>query len=179
MEDLQKHFPDNYYKSLKKCVASLITDKKLFRVEDGIYTLSSRTISPEDLLREKYLIRNGVRIGIHDSKTLAYEMNLSTERPDTIYIMTNKESRTHGRKRTINGFSVHIRGNNILINDDNYKYIMVLEAIKYCWHYNSRHIDRIPQFIKDNRLSLQMFMSLLPSYTKNVQKQFNSIWRNV
>ena len=179
MEDLRKQFPDDYYKALKSSIKQLIAVGKLFRVETGIYTLTLRQIEPMTLLKEKYLVRNGERIGIYDSKSLAYKMGLSDEKPETIYIMTNKESMAHGRKRIINGLPVHIRGNSVIIDENNYKYVMVLEAIKYCFHYDAGKDYRIKQFIKNNNLAYEGFIGLFRYYSMNVRKLLLKMWEKI
>lgn len=178
MEDLRRFFSDDFYKTLKKGIQKLIREGKLFSVEKGIYTLSPKEFTPEELLTQKYILRNGKRIGIYDSKSLAYEMGMAEERSNTLFIMTNKESMTHGRTRTINGLPVHLRGNKILITEENYKYIMVLEAIKYSFHYDNSYNYRIPQFIQKHDLHLNGFISLLPFYSENVTKLLKNMWRD-
>lgn len=176
VEDLKKHFDKNYHIVLKSGIISLYKAGKLFRVETGIYMLTRNRIKPERRIREKYLIRNGKRIGIYDSLSLAYKMGLSTEKPKKLFIMTNVEPQTHGRNRTVNGIPVHLRGNKILITEENYRYIMVLEMIKYCWHYNSDGKYRILQFIRDNNLKIEPFLTLLPVYSSNVKNLFRKLW---
>lgn len=177
MEDLRTNFPDDFYKALKSGVKTLIRNGKLYRVETGIYTLSPIKLTPKELITQKYLVRNGKRIGIYDSKSLAYEMGMAKEPPDKLYIMTNKEAMTHGRNRIINGLPVHIRGNELLITEENYKFIMVLEAIKYNFHYDAGYNYRIPQFICEHDLHMKGFLSLLPFYSENVKKTLINIWR--
>lgn len=177
MEDLRTHFPESYYKTLKSGIKQLIKARLLFRIEPGIYTILIQKVTPLQLLREKYLVRNGNRIGIFDSKSLAYKMGLTDEKPDALYIMTNKESMEHGRRRIINGVPVHIRGNKLLIYEDNYKHIMVMEALKYCFHYDASRINRVLQFIKDNNLDLERFTGLMQFYSKNITNMFMKIWR--
>lgn len=179
MESLREQFPNNSPKMLKSGVHSLIQKKMLFRVDKGIYILSDRDVPVDKIIKAKYLVYNGTRIGIPDSKTLAYEMGLSTEKPDTIYIMSNKEATKHGRKIKIKGVPVHLRGSEIVINEENYKYIMVLQAIRYCWHYSTEHDCHIPEFIKKNRLSLDIFLSILPHYSETVIRQFQRYWRKL
>lgn len=92
--------------------------------------------------------------------------------------MSNKEGSLHGRHRTINGRSVHIRANEIIITENNYKYLMVLEAIRYCWHFDGSKKYHIIKFIKENQLTYNGFVPLLPYYSLKMQKMFIEIWRN-
>ena len=140
--------------------------------------LEPKEISPMEILTQKYLIRNGKRIGIYHSKSLAWEMGLLTEKPDELYIMTNIEASLHGRHRIINGYSVHIRANEIIITKDNYKYLMVLEAIRYCWHFDGSKKYLIVKFIRENQLSYNGFVPLLPHYSKKMRMSFIGIWRS-
>lgn len=176
MEDLRTYFPDDFQKALKSGVKTLISNGKLFRVETGIYTLSPRKFTPEELITQKYILRNGKRIGIYDSKSLAYELGMTKEKPDKLYIMTNKEAMTHGRNRIINELPVHIRGNELLITEENYKYIMVLEAVKYNFHFDAGYNYRIPEFIREHNLEMKGFLSLLPFYSENVKRIFLHLW---
>ena len=176
-EDLLKILGDKFKAVLTSNIRKLIADKKLFRIEPGIYTLTPQIVQSERLFREKYLVRNGHRIGFPDSHSLAYKIGLTKDKPDGIYIMTNAESDQSHRTLTINGYKVRLQGNKIIINDDNYQYLMVFEALKYCWHYGFQNIDKIPMFIKKNNLQLNGFLPLLPAYSNNINKQFRKIWR--
>ena len=178
-EDLKNKFSENFSSMLDNWTFKLLLKNDLFRVEPGIYTLTKQEIPPERLLKEKYLIRNGHRIGIYESKSLAYEMGLTSKKPDITYIRTNKESSKSHRRVTVNGFKIRLQGNTVIINDDNYKYIMVMEALKYCYHYNITNIHKIPQFIKENHLSLNVFLLLLPTYSNTIQQRFKKMWKGI
>lgn len=176
-DDLLKIFSKDFSSMLNNALLKLIRDKKLYRIEPGIYCLKPIHPSPKRLVTEKYLVRNGHRIGIYESKSLAYELGISNEKPEMMYIKTNAESHKSHRRLTVNGFAVRLQGSPIIITDDNYQYIMALEAIKYAFHFQADKNNCIPKYIKKNALSLNVFLSLLPSYSDSIQKQFRKIWR--
>ena len=175
-EDLINLFPKNLHQVLNNGTFKLLIKKEFYSIEKGIYTLTPQTVQPERLIKEKYLIRQGHRIGFFESKSLAYELGLTKDKPNIIYIMTNKESDQSHRRLTINGYKLRLQGNKLTITDDNYQYLMVLEALKYCWHYGLKNTNKISIFIKKNNLKLNRFLPLLPVYSDNIQKLFKKIW---
>lgn len=175
-DDLKEMFSKNYFFMLNNALFKLIRDKKLYRIEPGIYCLKNRKLSPKRLFMEKYLIRNGHRIGIFEKDSLAYELGILNEKPNMMYIKTNAKSYKSHHRMTVNGFSVSLQGNTITITDDNYKYIMVLEALKLSRRYpQEKKKKRILAFINKNNLSLDKFSQLLPSYNQNIQNKLSKI----
>lgn len=176
-EDLKRQLPEAQFNRIIYSIGRMVSNKKLFHIDSGIYALTPVTPSPAELLKQKYLVRNGKRIGIYYGQSLAYEMGLADKKPEVLYFITNGFGKSKGNIRTINGFRIHARGCPILINDDNYRYVMALEALKYCYVYGDARKYRIVDFIREHSLTIKMFTTILPYYSENVRRRFIKLWR--
>lgn len=181
IEDLHKTLPKEYKQVLLGSLSRLYKTKQLYRAGKGIYSLQPSQVNPMEILIQRTLIRKGNHIGIYNGKSLAYEIGILKEKPSTISIMSNTftsgtyKSSTPTYKCTMYGLSVSFTTSPITIGDNNYLYLMALQALRYCNHYGHEGLPYVTRFIRQHQLSAKGFESLLPYYTERVQKQLKTI----
>lgn len=180
IEDLHKELPEEYKQILLGNINRLFKNGYIYRVGKGIYSLTPN-IEAKKILVQRTILRKKQRIGIYNSKSLAYEIGILKNKPKIIYIMTN--SIGSGTKIPTNptykchlyGLTISFTKSPVTINNENYRYLMVLQALRYCNHYGHDGLPYVTNFIKQNNLSKEGFQSLLPYYTKRIQKQLKTI----
>ena len=141
---LAEHFGDELifaediqYKELQgdalyDVLSGLVKGNHLRRHATGIYTISEKTFSDDDLIVARYLKRYGHRIGFLRGASYAGMLGLA-DKPTGWHIATNKESfKTANRKTRFLGKDIHIKGMPVEITDKNY---IVLEAVDFLVQY--------------------------------------------
>lgn len=99
----------------------------LVHVATGVYYIGKQ-YDIEDVIVSRYLIRDGRHIGFLRGKSYAAAIGICAK-PSEWSIATNKEStKTPNRKIKFAGKSIHIKGSEVEINDNNY---LVLGAIDF------------------------------------------------
>ena len=181
IEDLHKALPKEYKHVLLGNISRLYKTKQLHRVGKGIYSMRSSSVEPLEILKQRNLVRKGKHIGIYNGKSLAYEIGILKQRPNTVSIMSNTVSSgvykttTPTYKCTLYGLSVSFTTSPVTINDENYQYLMVLQALRYCNHYGHEGLPYVTRFVLEHNLSHNGFKPLLPYYTKRIQNQLKAI----
>lgn len=143
--------------------------------------MRSSSVEPLEILKQRNLVRKGKHIGIYNGKSLAYEIGILKQRPNTVSIMSNTVSSgvykttTPTYKCTLYGLSVSFTTSPVTINDENYQYLMVLQALRYCNHYGHEGLPYVTRFVLEHNLSHNGFKPLLPYYTKRIQNQLKAI----
>lgn len=182
-EDLYKSFENKLTKNQFAHIINNIKNKIIFPVAYGIYLTEPRTVTTDEIIKQKYLYRKGKQIGIYNNHSLAYEMNIIENKPSRLYILINpKQINLITKKTYYTSFNIKVKKNiitfghsTITITNQNYKYIMVLQALRYCYHNNIKKIPSIIPFIINNNLKFQDFIPLLPHYSQQIQRLFNEL----
>ena len=125
-------FP-NYSKAyIFRLIKEAIFKNKLRKCSTGIYFIPSNTdnsfssISASNIAKYKY-INDGVNYyGIYSGLYLLNLFGISTQIPNTLSIITNKES-TRKRIIIINGFKFILRRSRFEITNNNYNYYTLLQ----------------------------------------------------
>ena len=113
-------------------LSNLVKGNHLRRHAAGIYTISEKTFSDDELIVARYLKRYGNRIGFLRGASYAGMLGLAAN-PTAWHIATNKESfKTPNRKTRFLGKDIHIKGMPVEITDNNY---LVLETIDFLIQY--------------------------------------------
>lgn len=76
----------------------------------GIYIKPDEDYTVEEVISERYLIRNGIHIGYLTGASFAYDLGLRSSPPERMSITTNKESMPHGRSITVLDVPLKIHG---------------------------------------------------------------------
>lgn len=114
-------------------LGSLCNAGKLTHIAFGVYAFPECTYQTEEIIRARYIVRQGHRIGFFRGEDYAYEIGLLTEKPEEWHIATNKESvKTPNRKTMFLGQAIHIKGMPEPITDENH---LILEAMDFLVQY--------------------------------------------
>ena len=162
--------PDMPYSIVKRAFETLHKNRKLYRHIEGVYSLTSFDVEPERIIREKYICRNNRAIGFLYGESLAYELGIIPEKPDTIYIVTNKESQLHGRVRNVCGQKIRIRGSETPVTDDNYKILQVLDMLRMRFRRGWNVYPKLKEFTEENKITLDNFAPYIELFSDHVKK---------
>ncbi|MCC8127216.1 MAG: hypothetical protein LIO92_07450 [Clostridiales bacterium] len=167
------------YSILKARIKDMANDGVIYRVASGIYALSLLEVSPERLIREKYLCRNGKTIGVYYRESIAYEYGLINEKPDIVSIQTNKESGLKGRLVNAFGQTIRLMGCRFKINDMTKEIaealnILSCSLMKIC----SGEISKAEaiKHIHGHALTYDMFLPYISTQNKTLQRWVKEIF---
>lgn len=161
---------------IKTRMQNLAKAGSIYNLMPGVYSFSNIMPDAERYIRERYLIRQGHVIGINASESLAYELGIFDEEPGTWYIMTNKESQTHGRKKTVMGIQIRIQGSPVLIMDSNADILKVLEMLKMRFKRGWDVYPALRKFVGDHNLSKDDFRPYLKYYSDHVGRDLETLY---
>ena len=167
------------YKQVKNVFKSLLIKGIVLRLRDGVYSFEEQVLEPERYLYERYIMRKGKRIGTFYGQSLAFELGIFQQRPETVYIMTNKESLTHGRKKTIMDRKVRIKGCEYAIDEDNYRILQVLDMLRMRYRFGWPVFDALVQFVQENDIAYQDFKPFLDAYADHVRNDLADLYSMV
>ncbi|MDD4121053.1 MAG: hypothetical protein PHG90_05690 [Clostridia bacterium] len=139
-----------------------IKENLIVRFENGIYYIPTKTIfglskiSPEKVLYRKYISNNREIFGYYSGLALKNIYNLTSQVPNTIEIVTNKEA-SRVREIYVGKQLVRLRKSRIPINRENVKYLSLLDLftrfnLKELSDYENKILKNI---IQENRLTFR------------------------
>ena len=100
------------------------------KLAPGIYTFSNNEILEKEIYENKYLIRNGERIGYYKGLSFAYDIGLTPTRPDITSICYNNEAGAHGRTKVYFGIKTKIHSTPVAVNNQNWPVIATMDFLK-------------------------------------------------
>ena len=167
--------------TIRKEIDRLIDKKYLQRIDNGIYTLLSfsvtgkvKSVDINKVFEKKFISDYLETYGYYSGLTLLNRLGISNQIPNVKEIVTNKEK---SRKRLvkINNFDVILRKPVIKITKENYLYLQFLDILKYLDNYN----DVDDKFLKtilvknyNNKLDLNTLQTYIKYYPSKVAKKF-------
>ncbi|MCD7762999.1 MAG: hypothetical protein LUI14_07335 [Lachnospiraceae bacterium] len=177
LEDL--HIKGIEYKILKVRLQELAEDSRLFHIAGGIYSLSRQEVSPDRLIQEKYLCRNGKPIGVYYRESIAYQYDLINQEPDIISIQTNKESGLKGRQVNAFGKKVRLTGCGFEINETTKEIaealnILSCSLMKVCSKEVAK--GKAKQYIIDHALTYNQFLPYISTQKPTIQGWIKEIY---
>lgn len=175
LEDI--HLADITYVNIKHAVSHLTQREILYKLAPGVYCFSDIKIDADKYINEKYLNRHGTHIGYLYGKSLAYSLGIIRNEPDMIYITTNAESQTHGRKKTVMNHKLRIQGSSVFITDENIPILEILDLLKTGFHFGYKVRPAINLLIAENNITKEDIKPYLPYFSENVQKAAAKLWR--
>ena len=156
------------YKELSK----LCNDGLLIRFEKGIYYIPKQTIlgpslmDPRKVIEKKY-IKNGTAImGYYSGSALLYQLELSTQVPNTIEIYTNNEP-TRARNVTVGTQKVILKKSRTEVNASNAAVFSFLELMNsmppsFFDEFRKLRIDEFIQKANISRTDITRYASVFP-----------------
>jgi hypothetical protein len=136
LEDI--HLPNVTYASIKSKMKLLVEKNQLKRLSLGIYTFPDAKFSIQEIIEERYICRKGKRIGYYYGQSFSYLLGLSDKKPDTYYIVTNKESQIHGRDVNFLGSICHVRHPRYEVTDENSHILSLLDITNNIKKYTDK-----------------------------------------
>ncbi len=131
-------------------------NKELIKFDTGIYFLPTKskigfsTITAEDVVNKKYIQNNDEVYGVYSGLKLQNMFSVTSQMPNTIEIVTNKES-MRCRKVIVDGRTVILRKSRCIIDKENaYAYTVVQLMSEIDINIDDRAKASILQYMKKN-----------------------------
>lgn len=141
-----------------KLIRKAEKERKIVNYCSGVYyiptktLLGTSTITIDDVINKKYISSNSETFGIYSGIKLQNMFNLTTQMPNTIEIVTNKES-MRKREITIDGRKIILRKSKCDITNDNVNEYTLLQLMTEAGDNIGNEVKkRIKKYIEDNKV---------------------------
>lgn len=151
----------------------------LYKLYRGIYSFNSSKISNDELFNEKFLIRNGNRIGYYKGFSFAFEIGLITDKPKETSICTNIEASTHGRMKSYFDVLTRIHASPLEIDNDNWICVATLDFLtssKYLG-FEYDELDPLWQWLRANDILCSDFDDYYKYFGSWVEKKLKQYFK--
>lgn len=167
--DIQKAVPQVTRGRVNQLIAEAIRSRKLVRYQQGIFYLPTQTafglskLSAQKVIEKKYLADQGDVYGIYSGIKLLNVFGLTTQVPNLIEVVTNREA-TKRRLVTIGTQQVVLKKARVPIDKRNVAALTVWE-IFHC--VKAGQIEALPlsgvrQYMRENNLTMRDLMEFAP-----------------
>ncbi|MCJ7841277.1 hypothetical protein MUB24_10265 [Lederbergia sp. NSJ-179] len=174
LDDLKSELDMNS-NTLRQSLKRAVDNGKLCRYEykDGIYfipnpksLLKKKTISVNKIISKKYLYKKGKRIGYLTGLSLANHLQLTTQNPGVVEIVTMNEA-TSIRIVKYNKRRIALRRSRVSeINENNYKVLQVLDLVNSFDKLSTKPFEEACESIIDYVQDVSMDKNELDDYLK-------------
>lgn len=155
LEDIKLQNDDGSYQQpaiIKNRIRELVESGIVIRVIPGIYVWPGKEYTTDELIEARYILRNGQRIGYYNGNSLAYQLGIITDKPETLYVASLKEASLHGRKITVLGRQIHIKQCEATITDKNYQVLQAVDIVHQAHHYGWDYRKPLLAFLESNKI---------------------------
>lgn len=158
---IQDNF-ENKFKTIYVYINRLVKENKLSQFIKGIYykpkqgTFGNKPLNINKVIEKKYICDNNGMKGYFAGAYLFNKIGLTTQIPKEIIIVTNECP--NGNDYYNKNLNVTIRRPKITINEENYKYLQLLDILTNKDHINIEVEDEkdiIFNYIKENNLDIE------------------------
>ena len=179
------NIPDMKPVSLRQQIKKLTEDGRLKRFDTGIYYLPKKSmfrfgsmLSPDDVIRQKYLVDDGCRCGYLSGMMFANQLGITTQVPVVYEVYTNKAT-TDYRDTTIGSQRVIIRRPYVEINDGNASILQFLDLMKEVRDIaeidGTELTDRLIGYMKANDLRFDILKQYFPYYPDRLYRNMYEV----
>lgn len=132
-----------------------IQNDEIMKHSTGVYYIPKKTVLgyskllPDKIITKKYIKNNDEVYGIYGGIYLENILDLTTQVPNIIEIISNNES-TRSRRITIDGREFILKKSRCEITKDNYKEYILLELLSK--KKPLMDIDTIKKYVEDNSI---------------------------
>ena len=179
------NIPDMKPVSLRQQIKKLTEDGRLKRFDTGIYYLPKKSmfrfgsmLSPDDVIRKKYLVVDGCRCGYLSGMMFANQLGITTQVPVVYEVYTNKAT-TDYRDTTIGSQRVIIRRPYVEINDGNASILQFLDLMKEVRDIaeidGTELTDRLIGYMKANDLRFDILKQYFPYYPDRLYRNMYEV----
>lgn len=172
-EDILECMQDYSRQRVYQLIAEAIKKETLVRFDTGIYYLPTITefgrsvLTVNDVVNRKYISDNGETFGIYGKFVIDLNFLVSSQVPNVIEVITNKESRDV-REIMIRGRKVILRKSRLPITSENESAYTLMELFNSIdirqYKEDSMVRESITNFIKEKKINGQAIYSLASSF---------------
>ncbi len=176
---------NNYSKiRVAQLIQEAVNDGKLERFENGVYYIPTKTVlgnsslSTTKVVEKKYIKNDREVYGFYCGLSFMNNIGITTQVPNTLEIMTNKES-TRVRKVKVKSQEVILRKSRIEVNKDNYIALQFLEFITSTnIEFLLKNKEKIGKYFVNNidKKQVLKFMTRYPSKTIKNLYSLELLW---
>lgn len=177
-QDLNKMNPSTMRQNLKR----LVDSEKLYRYKDGIFFipnpnsyLKKKTLSVTKIINKKYIYNNNETIGYVTGISFANSLQLTTQNPGMVEIVTNKET-NRSRIVNFNKRKVGLRRPRVEVNESNYKLLQVLDLLNNYESLTFKPIEevneKITKYLKETDFKRELINECLSNYPTKAANRF-------
>lgn len=177
LEDLAKEVQFISYENLRKTMKRLTDENKIKRFNRGTYfipkpnpIIQANSISINKVINKKYIIKGKIRVGYITGLAFANSLRLTTQNPGNIEIVTSETSSIKYNVENLKKITVTLRKPKVEINNDNYKFLQILDLLNTFDKYSEESLDeakpKIVNYLGDSTLSKKELNSYLQKYSK-------------
>ena len=123
-------------------------------------------LSPDDVIRKKYLVDDGCRCGYLSGMMFANQLGITTQVPVVYEVYTNKAT-TDYRDTTIGSQRIIIRRPYVEINDGNASILQFLDLMK--------EVRDIAEIVKANDLRFDILKQYFPYYPDRLYRNMYEV----
>ena len=178
-DDIFECMKDYSRQRIYQLISEAIKDRSLIRFDTGVYYLPTETefgcsiLTVNDVVNRKYINDNGETFGIYGKYVLDLNFLLSYQVPNTIEIITNKESRDV-REIEIRGRKVILRKSRLPITKENESAYTLMELFNGIdmrqYRENSMVRESIIAYIRENNIDSKMICNMASFFPARTMK---------
>lgn len=161
------------YSKRKSIAKKLVNTGYLYRVMDGVYSLNP-DIEDEIIIRQKYLERQGERIGVYYGETLAYHCGILKDKPKETYILCNNGSQNFVNGKVKNT-SVRIKKAYVPITNSNYHIIEGLNLLLFLVNH-CKYKEAVEDYLIRNGIFKDQLEPFIYQYPESILKIWNRLF---
>lgn len=192
LDEIKTFFDKKDYskKYIFKIVKSLVDNQKMQKYAQGVYYIPTQTsfgyseLDPIKVVEKKYIQNNGKVFGFYTGLALLNNYNLTTQVPNKLEIITNKETNIK-REVKIGNTIVIVRKPKIKIDNKNVKYYELLELLSNSSLNTIKdNLNVYLNYIKNNNIEMNALLDLAAIYSLKVLRKIylseikkNVIWK--
>ena len=176
-EEIQSVLSRYSQQRIYQLIDKAISEQKLIRFENGIYYIPAITIygiskiNPGKVIYRKYIANKGKTYGYYSGLTLLNSLGLTTQVPNIIEVVTNKEA-SRVREIYVGKQKVRLRKARIPITKENAVALSVLELFNKLDPklYNKPDWRGVINYIKESKLDLKKILIFSSAYPARAVK---------
>ena len=178
-EDIFQCMSEYSRQRIYQLISKAINDGALARFDTGIYYLPTETefgrsvLTVNEVINKKYISNNGKTFGIYGKHVIDLNFMLSYQVPNTIEVITNKESRAL-REIEIRGRKVILRKSRLPITSENegaYTLMELFNSIDVKQYQEDALVrESISSYIKEKKINTGTIYGLAGAFPARAMK---------
>lgn len=162
IEEIESLYSDKSRPWIDKTIKTMVDQSLIKRFSTGIYYIPRKTmfgeavLSTNKVIQKKYLSNKEEVYGYASGISLLNSIGLTTQVPNKITIVTNKES-SRGRTTMVGKQELYLMRSPTRITKDNYAVLQLLEIVKFIdlEELDDLGNDNLINYIKENAITVK------------------------